>query len=193
MMIYIRSMKILEYGLWIIVALGLGLKLLHLPLSDLFVVIGTTLLAMLYFFLGWLLFPVKGAGKRMVALSIVSGVVLSIAITGLLFKIQIWPMGSLYLLISIPALALLLIVIQTQRGSRPELAPYFNGLTKRLLPAFFLAVMIYPVEQRTLLNFYNRDQPGKAELLDSMYRSHDPVVKDSLFQEIRRLEMAQPE
>ncbi len=157
------------------------------------VISGVTLLAMLYFFLGWMIFPMKGSGKRMVALSVLSGMALSIAITGFLFKIQIWPMGSLYLLISIPALALLLIVIQTQRGSRPELAPYFNGLTKRLLPAFVLSVMFYPVEQRTLLNFYNRDQPGKAELLDSMYRSHDPVVKDSIFQAIRRLETAQPD
>lgn len=186
-------MKKLEYGLLALIVLGLGLKLFHLPLSSTLFIFGVTLLSLLYCFLGWSLFPERGSGKQMVALNILSGIALSILLLGLLFKIQIWPMASFYLLISIPFLAGLLIVVQVWRGSRPELAPYFNGLTKRLLPALILAVMLYPVEQRTLLNFYYGDQPGKAELLDRLYGSHDPVVKERLRQEIDRLDSVQRE
>lgn len=145
-------------------------------------------MSLLYFGLGWRIFSGKIPGNRTVPLGILSGVALSILIIGSLFKIQIWPMGSFYLMIAIPFLAVLLIVVQVQRPSRPELAPYFNGLTKRLLPALIVGVMLYPVQQRTLLNFYYPDQPRKAELLDSLYSSHDPVVKERLRQEVDRLD-----
>lgn len=186
-------MKYLESVLLAIISLGLVLKFFHLPFSSVLVIIGASALAILYFGLGRRIFPGTVPGERRAPLGILSGVALSILIIGSLFKIQIWPMGSFYLLISIPFLALLLIAVQVQRHSHPELRPYFNSLTKRLLPALVVGVLLYPVQQRTLLNFYYRDQPGKAELLDSLYSSHDPVVQERLRQEVDHLEAARSE
>ncbi len=167
-------MKLIERILWVIVALALVMKVLHLPLSSFLLIVSISMLNMLYFFLSWLLFPQPTRRDQMVWLSVLAGVFLSTGLTGVLFKLQLWPLSGFYLLVGSTSLAILIALVLLLRGSRLELADYMRGLLRRSVPMLVACMLLYALPSATLTAFYYRDDPEMGRLMIQHNSSNDP-------------------
>jgi hypothetical protein len=181
-------MKKVERILLIGIGLGLVLKVLDLPLASVLLILAMSTLSTIYLLLGWFLFPTPTSKDQIPALSVLSGVVLSIAAIGILFKIQVWPFSGFYLFISMFSLATLGLVFFLKRPSRPDLGPYITNMLRRLVPALVVVVLLYAVPERLLLDHYYRDQPGKAELIQRLHSAPDRATEEQLIHELDSLE-----
>lgn len=186
-------MKVFEKVLWSVVLLGLLLKIFHLPFSSLFLVLGLSTLSMSYLFAGWFMFASPTRKDQDTATSILTGLALSVLVLGLLFKVQVWPFASFYLLLSIPFTGVMLAVLIITRRGKPELNRYYNAMTLRTAPLLLAAVIIYPIDERNFLDYYYSDRPGKAALLDSIIHTDDPSLKQKLYGELETMDRAAEE
>jgi len=177
-------MKFFEKILWIAVVLGLLLKVLHLPFSSLLLILGLSILSMSYLFAGWFMFATPTRQDQDTTTSILTGIALSVMVLGLLFKIQVWPMASFFLLLSIPFTGVMLVVLLITRNSKPELKRFYSAMTIRTVPILVAALVMYPITERAFLNYYYHDNPEKAALLDRIMHTDDPSIKRKLHQEL---------
>lgn len=183
-------MKLIERILWVIVALALVMKVLHLPLSSLLLIVSISVLNMLYFFLSWLLFPQPTRQEQMVWLSVLAGVFLSTGLTGVLFKLQLWPLSGFYLLVGGTSLAIVIVLVLLLRGSRPELDDYMRGLLRRAVPMLVACIALYALPNATLTAFYYRDDPEMGRLMIRYNSSDDPGERIELGSRIDSLQQA---
>ena len=87
-----------EKVLYVIILLGLLLKLFVIPGGSTFIVFGTLFLSIIYFPLGFYFLTSNFNEKSTTTFSILSGFVLSTLLMGELFKLMYWP-GAIFLLI----------------------------------------------------------------------------------------------
>lgn len=183
-------MKHIERILWVIVALALVMKVLHLPLSSFLLIVSISVLNMLYFFLSWLLFPQPTRQDQMVWLSVLAGVFLSTGLTGVLFKLQLWPLSAFYLIMGSTSLAIVIALVLLLRGSRPELADYMRGLLRRAVPMLVACMLLYALPGATLTAFYYRDDPEMGRLMIRYNSTDDPGERIELGSRIDSLQQA---
>jgi hypothetical protein len=181
-------MKRLERILAAIAAIAIVMKVIHIPLSGFFLINSLSLLAMSYFGFGWLIFPTPTRKDQVVPLSIVAGLTLFLLLIGILFKLQVWPLSGFYLLVGLVAGIGVVLISYLVGRNKPELEAYFRGLSRRLLIVIVIAAGLYPISSRALLHFYYRDQPRRAELLDSLHRVEDPATRERLERELYEME-----
>lgn len=183
-------MKLIERLLWIIAALALAMKLMHLPLSSFLLIISISTLMMLYFFLSWLLLPSPTRKDQVLALSILAGVAMSCALTGILYKLQRWPMSGFFLLIGAAWITGIVIATFAVRSSRPDLPNYTSGLLRRTLPLLAACCLLYALPGATLTAFYYRDEPEIGRLWIQHDSISDPVERERLRARIDSLHWA---
>jgi len=135
-------MKITEKLLAGILVLSIVLKLFSIPGNSILLVLSSSVLMMLYFYVGFAIFndiSFKGIFKKksyngISALRIVgaifSGIGLSIVLAGILFRLQHWPGGNFQLLTGIVFSAIILIILIVKYIKGKEL------FYKRLLTRF---------------------------------------------------------
>lgn len=180
--------KTFERILLAFICAGLVMKGFRLPFSSTLLILGLSSLAIVYFRIARSLFATPTPHDQIPPLSTVSGIVLSIAMIGILFKIQLWPSSGLYLSISIVSSAALGLWIFLKRTGRPDLGPYFTSLLRRVVPTLVVVVLLYALPERELLDYYYRDQPGKAELLERLRSAPDRATRERLTREVDSLE-----
>ena len=191
-------MKKFEHILWIIVATGLLLKVFRLPFSSLLLILSLSSLAMVCFFRTRNLFPETEQDGRVRKVGLLAGIVLSIGLIGILFKIQLWPMSGLYLLVGSVGIAALVVILFTLRSSRPDLSPYIRGLLMRAIPLMVVCIGFYAIPGGTLTAFYYRNDPELAPLMIQRNTTSDPKERvqldlriDSIHEDRFRLENEQ--
>lgn len=183
-------MKLIERLLWIIAALALAMKVMHLPLSSFLLIISISTLMMLYFFLSWLLLPSPTRKDQVLALSILAGVGISIALMGVLFKLQRWPLSGFHLLLGGTWLAGIAIAAGVVRSSRAALRAYTKGLLIRIIPLLAACCLLYALPGATLTAFYYRDEPEIGRLWIQHDSIADPVERERLRARIDSLHWA---
>lgn len=169
-------MKKLERILWIIVALAIVGKLLRLPMTGFLLVLSFSVLSFMYFFLSWILFPSPERKDQNLVISIISGVVMGVATTAILFNLQLWPMSRFYLLISLPGLLMMAVIGSVFRNSSTMPQRYIRGLFIRSLPLLVFCSVLAVLPGGTLTRIYYRNDPFRRDLL-LRYNSTNDLVE----------------
>jgi len=187
-------MRIAERILWALIALALALKVLHLPLSSLLLILATSLVSMLYWALGWLLFPTPTRKHQILGLSILAGFAFTALITGMLFRIQVWPGADTQILFGLALGAATVIVVLVKRNKRLDLASYFKGLLWRAAPLMTAAALLYPVTPADMTRFHYRGQSeARIKLMQRLYTGSDEVERTKVLQALDSLDLAESE
>lgn len=155
-----------EFGLAIAFIFAMVLKFFHIPGGSIILVLSMLTLGIVYFPFAFYFMRDKTSKLQNIPLSMVSGMVFSIAITGLLFKIQHYPggaiMSSLSFVLIIP---ILIVCIVLFKKSSEELKRYYrNMLIRSSIIALFTTVFFF-VSGATIVKIQYRDDPEYARLL----------------------------
>lgn len=170
-------MKLLERICILLFVVGFAMKTMLLRGGNELVMIGLTLLSMVYFYLGFALFngiglksifkqsSYTGTGTGRILGAIAVGGFLSITTIGLLFKLLILTGAREMLAIGVTGLAIALFaagfLFIFQRKS-------MNSFYKKIFVkggiAIILGVTLYLTPSSALIRFYYRDDPAYAEL-----------------------------
>jgi len=122
-------------------------------------------IATLYFPGAFYFFCDKVIKRQNLALSIISGFFLSLIPIGILFKIQYWPGGQLYLLIgTITAPVIMAIVLFLKSKAAEDLSIYYKNMFSRTIVLSVLTVLFYLTPTSTLLKIQYRSDPELARL-----------------------------
>ena len=122
-------MKKAELILGILILTGIVLSVLHLPGGAVITVFIMPLLSMMYLCLGFALLnsislkneSYKGLSTMRIVGSVLSGIIFSIALIGILFGWMMWPGASVMLLSSIAGLLIMLIVVLIKYFTKKDL------------------------------------------------------------------------
>jgi len=150
--------------------MGEFMHMFHLPFAEFVLVLSLGLLGIFYFALGWLLFRERRTRANNLSLSIIAGLVCSIAVTGMLFKLMYWPGSRLLLFSGFAFIAILIIpyYVQLNRNADPELGMhrYYKNMLQRLMLTASIAAILLLVPTASLLRIKYRDQPERARLME---------------------------
>jgi predicted membrane channel-forming protein YqfA (hemolysin III family) len=125
-----------------------------------------SLLAAIYFPLGFYFFSDKTLKQQVVPFSIIGGILLSIAVTGVLFKLLFWPGAMISLFVSfatLPFLVALCIWFHTS-GKREEFKVYYRNFLIRSVFWFVVASAAFALSAEQLVRVQHRDDPRYIHL-----------------------------
>jgi hypothetical protein len=170
-------MKILERGSIILSVIGFLMKIMRVSGGNELLMIGMTLLAIIYFYFGFALLnnvALKGIFKKSSysnanSLRIVGaigvGILLSIVVIGLLFKlliltgaIEMLTIGVVGLVVTLFAAWIIFII------KKKQLDAFYMGTFVRGGIAVMKGIILYLTPASSLIRFYHRDDPAYAEL-----------------------------
>ena len=148
-----------EIGFAIGILTALVLKAFHVPGATIILTIILSSLMMIYFYGGIYFFSDKKFKQQNYALSIVSGVFLSIAPVGILFKIQHWPGAQNILNISVVVIPILLGVtmfLKNKSKIKEELKGYYKNMIIRISVSMALVFIFFIIvyKKKHILNYY---------------------------------------
>ena len=182
-------MRIAERILWVIAAIAVVMKLLHIPLASTVFIISSSTLMILYLFLSWLILPTPTRKHQVIGISILAGIALTFLLEGILFKVQAWPMASFNLLVGLSLGSITLLLVWLLTRDRHDLKEYKRGILMRVVLLMTIGVLLYPVSARSMILFHHRGEaPAKLELYDRLYSIEDPDEREMLRQRIDSLE-----
>lgn len=187
-------MKKLEKISIAVIVAGVVGSLLQIDYSNAVFMIGCTLLAMIYFGLGFALFndvSLRSIGKagsfksvgRLVG-SIAAGVALSIVVIGVQFKFLILQGAGEMLVIGTTLLAIIAIValamfIIRYKGE----SSFYKGVFIRIIPALVIGFLSWQVSADCLIDIRYRDNPKLAGLIK---QSHKDPQNQKLIDQIQK-------
>jgi hypothetical protein len=129
----------------IILVIGLILRFFHIPGGSIFTILSMSILSLLYFPFGFYFLSDKKIDNRTIAFSVLSGMVLSIALLGALFKIMHWPGASFMLVFGLAGcipVAILSYLNHTKPKSE-ELVLYYKNVFVRVLIVIILGLLSF--------------------------------------------------
>lgn len=182
-------MRLVERLLWVIVALALLMKLLHLPLASLLLIISASTVSMLYWALGWIIFPTPTRKDQVLGLSILAGFAFTALITGMLFRIQVWPNAGVQLAIGLVLGAATVLLVLHFRRRRPHLGSYTRSLLWRAVPLLAAGALLYPVSAAQMVRFHYRGaSEARIDLFQRLYTTPDEAGHQRILQSLDSLD-----
>ncbi len=158
----------------IIFIIGLIFTLLHWPGGGITLVISLATISILYFPAAFYFFCDKAIKKQNLALSIISGIFLSLIPLGILFKLMFWPGGHLYLLIGTVSTPIILTVVYFLKSrSTEDLSTYYKNMFLRTTILSVLTITFYLIPTDTLLKIQYWDDQELARLKTLHYTHPD--------------------
>lgn len=198
-------MKKAEIILAVLTLVGILLSVLHIPGGNILAVLTMTILSMVYFCLSFALLNGLGfrgmikndnykaiSALRMVG-AVLSGIVFSTAIIGILFRWMMWPGAGAMLIVSIPGFLIMLIIVLIKYFTKKELF-YRNMLIRIVIIGIPLVVLF--VNSSLVRNIRYSDNPELLQAIEeaeqnpedeSLWRKVDSIkgVRDRVYQENR--------
>lgn len=189
-------MKRLERIVGLIAVIGIVFKLLHFPGGSLLTVLSFAVLSLFYFLLGFLLFngvrlrdvdrtdALKNIGTQQIILTVVLSIALSMVLIGVLFKIQLWPGGTLQLSLGLFVTAVTLAValffyLRTKRA-------YYRRMFTRIAIIGGFGLLLFLTPRGTLIDIYFRDSPEYADLLKQVLADPENEELEEQLQELEQ-------
>lgn len=185
-------MRIVERLLWIIVALAVAMKLLHIPLASVLLILGLSSVTLLYWAFGWLVLPSPTRKDQHMGNTVLFGFAMLCLVTGVLYKVQVWPFADFQITVGIGlgALAMLLAWVHARR--LPERAAYVKNILMRVAPVMAIAVLLYPISARSMILFHHRGEtPERLEMWDRMHSTDDHAEKERIWLQLDSLDEAE--
>lgn len=168
-------MKI-EKIITVVFIIGLLFRFQDWPGGSLTLILSLTTLSLLYFVAAFYVFSDKTLKQQNLALSIASGVFLSIAPLGILFKLKHWPGAAVLLFVgTIVSIVILFFVLILKPRSPGNLAVYYRNMVIRttVLGAICLLLFFTPISILLKLQFGN--DPELIRLKTQYYHYPDNI------------------
>ncbi|PZR19316.1 MAG: hypothetical protein DI539_14440 [Flavobacterium psychrophilum] len=175
-------MKITERILLLFAVIGIILSLIPIPGGNMLTILALGLLAMLYFYFGFAFFngirtrdmfkKSSYAGIKGVRIpgAIFTGMLLSVAVVGILFKVMMWPGASFMLLVGIvPFFVLTLTTILKYSGNKDG---YYKRIFVRTIVFGSVSLLLYLLPANTILKIKYRCCPEYVNAVTAA--SQDP-------------------
>lgn len=164
-----------EKTLFTLFIVGLIFKFNLWPGGAVMTILGLLGIALCYFPLGFYFINDKPVFKKKVGLSILYGWLLSLALTGVLFKLMMWP-GSYFMLLigGISIIALLIGAIVLYDRSNEESKVFNKNLLIRTSIVAFFTFMAFIIPSESILKFQYRSDPKLYELYLEELNSDNP-------------------
>ena len=152
----------------------LFLKLQNIPFASVLYVMSLSSLSVMYFMMGSYFFCDVNFKRQKLPLSIVSGILLAIAVIGLQFKMQFWPGTSGLLLIGcIAAPAIALISYYLRAKDSGELGKYYSNMLLRSSIIGSLCLLFICTPDGAIIRYQYRDDPEYARLFSLHVENRD--------------------
>lgn len=181
-------MRKVEIGLVVLAVIGFLFKLMAWPFAGVMLVLGTSTLGYMYFFLSFALLndigfrqifkkgSFKGVGAGKIVASIFVGFALCLATLALLFKLQFWPGAARYTQVSLFWMTILVaIAIVTGFMKKPS---FTQSTSARIIILAALILISYLTPSTTLIDIFYRHHPDYA----AAYKDYITNPEDSLAQ-----------
>jgi hypothetical protein len=191
-------MKKPELILISLVAIALVMNYFKLPSNGVLSVLSIIGLAVYYY----PLFPLIATGKSLKTLfsgakfkgdlfyAFLTGIAVSTTLVGILFKIQLWPMGILLLTFGLFSVLVLMAVNAIRFKKTSE--DFFKGLLIRCTVAFFVGSVVFMIPNDALLEHHFGDNPEYIEAFKNWGANpRDPEAMERLEEE--RIKMYESE
>jgi len=174
-------MKITEKILGIIIVLSIVLKFFHIPGSSFFLVLSTSTLMMLYFYVGFAMFngillkeifkkkTYDGISTLRIIGAFFSGIGLSTILTGILFRLQHWPGGNFQLMIGLIFSGIIMILLILKYIKGKELF-YKEILIRFVIIGFFGLILFYTTDY-SIDKIRYRNYPDYVKALDDLQQN----------------------
>lgn len=165
--------------------IGLIIKFLHYPGGAELMITSLSSLSIIYFPCAFYFFSEKKIANQNIALTIPSGLIFSMILIGVLFKLQFWPGPVLFNLvigmIVTPVIIIFTYILRKRAGNtaNDELKLYYKRMMRRSIIMFCLAALFFFTPSQTILLAEYRD-PQLAHLKALYYSSHDSADKKNL-------------
>lgn len=161
-------MKRIEKILGLIFILAIILRIAQIPFSEMLLIISATSIGVMYFAFSFYFFKSKKIKEQNVVFSILSGVIFSLSIAGVVFKMQSWPLADTIIKLSVIGIILVFILAIVFNARHKSLKKYnqFIVLRSTILGTLVLIVLLMPkffVDHSKLLN---EGSPAKIEMVD---------------------------
>jgi uncharacterized protein len=198
-----KYMKLTEKILAGLGLLGIILKLMLIPGGSIVFLLGIQLLSIVYFIFGFALFNkirlrniFKGDSyahtnvMRIIG-GVCTGLCLSVLLTGIMFKILLWPGAAPMLIIGLVPGAVILVIafikLLTTKNS------YYTGVMIRMGAALLISMILCAVSNVTLVKIYHRDNPAYIELYEKLQQDPDNIYLQSQLESQANLGHMDPE
>lgn len=167
----------------LIFLVSLIFKIQHWPYGHQILLISLLLISMIYFFAAFYFFCDKSIKRQNLALSIVSGLFLSLIPFALFLKLSYQfslniiygiPTDQFFLLIgSVSATIILIVIYFLKSKSTENLATYYKNMFSRTIVLTVLSVSFYIIPTVTIIKFQNRHDKEIARLKVLAYTNPD--------------------
>ena len=149
-------------------------KALHISDGGLIFILSSYGLSLIYLF-GAFYFFCDGSIKRQnLPLSIISGILLSIAPVGILYKMEYIVDGMPWLVAAVAASGIVLVAVLLLRNrAGEELKTYYTNMRARSLFLFILTAILLLIPTRALMHLEYYNDPQYAELKANCYDNPD--------------------
>lgn len=161
-------MRALEKILLILCLIGIGMDLFNMEGGIVIMLLGISLLTLLYLGLTWLLIRDSETRSSYPAISIPTGIVLSITCLAIVHKLLLWPGREEMLMIALILLApltIIILIIYRRKNASEGSAKACRKILQRLIPFFIVAGSLFFIPDRSIIYFKYGKDPELARLL----------------------------
>lgn len=131
-------------------------------------------LAFIYLFFTWKLIQNEEEnGKKYIAMSILSGVILAFGMIGVITKFQATPQQNSILSISLFGITFFILVISSAYNREGRLTSFYKQLLIRLGCWGIIFITFLFIEKPTLVAFFKRDDPQFVQKFEKYYNQPD--------------------
>ncbi|MFD2602203.1 GldL-related protein [Flavobacterium suzhouense] len=191
-------MKITERILLLFAVIGIILSLIPIPGGNMLTILALGLLSVLYFYFGFAFFngirardmfkKSSYAGIKGIRIpgAIFTGMLSSVAVIGILFKVMMWPGASVMLLVGIvPFFVLTLITIVKYFGNKDE---YYKRIFLRTIVFGSASVLLYLLPSYTIMDIKYRCCPDYINAVKEADKNPDDVtLQEKVIEERKKM------
>ncbi|AFM05785.1 hypothetical protein Fleli_3465 [Bernardetia litoralis DSM 6794] len=195
-----KFIKIAELGLVSIFMIGTIMRLFELTGGGILTVLSLSALSLFYLTFGFAIFSnIKFKKKKnkeisekqnplFVIAGVIIGAVASMACSGILFKIMLWPGSGMLLFLSIVSFAIFFLIFIAIKLINKSSDSFYMKMIVRTSIFLLVVSSLYSISMNTLVDILYRKQPQYAEMMkeslanptDETIRIKMDVYRDSL-------------
>ena len=157
--------------------------MLHWVGAGILIVVSSSTLSILYLLFSWYFFKDQLTKKQNLAISITTGLVLSIALTGILFKLQIWSGTKGILTIGTFGTLIMALIVFIKRNKQVEMIPYYTKMLSRIILIGCITIVLYFLPTKQLIKIYYRDDPEYVKLFIMAHENPNNSEYQKAFQD----------
>ena len=148
-----------------VAVLALLIKISGIPGGNILLLCSLAGLALAYFPLGFYFFARTEPDRHSVLVSVIGGMVWSVALYGILFKLMCWPGAAILEYLGLLSIGFCLLLYEQKRTCAPSLQAYYSQMLKRGIIVAVVSVLVLVIPRGVM----NEVMPSHLEMLHRNY------------------------